>query len=211
MAMNGNTPLRRSPPDRYGHALDGTVDVRAGHIRLAPARPPATRTAAPPRPDHAAAGHAIVRRDAPAIYGGLLVTALIAVQWRSDAIAELVAVSILVSVGVFWMTHVWAEVVDHRVSGPVSRDQVGRLAWAEAPMLTAAVPPVLTLTFARLAGIPVEHAISLALVVSIVQLFLWGLAIGRALDRGWGIALLTAAVECAFGMLLVGLKVIVVH
>jgi hypothetical protein len=207
--MNGKTPLRRSPPNRLGDPLDGTVDVRASHVRLALARPPAT--AAPPRPDHAAAGHAIVRRDAPAIYGGLLVTALIAVQWRSDAIAELVALSILVSVVVFWMTHVWAEVVDHRISGPVSRDEVGRLAWAEAPMLTAALPPALTLAFARLAGIPVEHAISLALVVSIVQLFLWGLAIGRALDRGWGIALLTAGVECAFGMLLVGLKVVVVH
>jgi hypothetical protein len=207
--MNVKTPLRRSAPNRFGHPLDGTVDVRAGQVRLALARPPAT--AAPSRPDRAAAGHAIVRRDAPAIYGGLLVTALIAVQWRSDAIAELVALSILVSVVVFWMTHVWAEVVDHRVSGPVSRDEVGRLAWAEAPMLTAALPPALTLAFARLAGIPVEHAISLALVVSIVQLFLWGLAIGRALDRGWGVALLTAAVECAFGMLLVGLKVVVVH
>jgi hypothetical protein len=159
----------------------------------------------------AAASHATVRRDAPAIYGGLLVTALIAVQWRSDAMVELIALSILVSVFVFWLTHVWAEVVDQRVNGPLSREQVARIAWAEAPMLTAAVPPGATLVLARVLGIPVDEAIALALIVSIVQLFLWGLAIGRALDRGWGIALLTAAVECAFGMLLVGLKVIVVH
>jgi hypothetical protein len=78
-------------------------------------------------------------------------------------------------------------------------------------MLMAAVPPAATLALARLAGIPVEQAISIALVVSIAQLALWGLAIGRALNRGWGIALLTAGVECAFGLVLVGLKVVVVH
>ena len=78
-------------------------------------------------------------------------------------------------------------------------------------MLTAAVPPVATLALARLLGIRVEDAIALALVVSIAQLFAWGLAIGRALNRGPGVALLIAGVECAFGLLLVGLKVVVVH
>jgi len=159
----------------------------------------------------AAAGHATVRRDAPAIYGALLVTALLAVQWRSDATAELVAASILVSVFVFWMTHVWAEMVDLRVNGPLSRQRAAQIASAEAPMLTAAVPPVATLALARVLGVRVEDAIALALIVSIAQLFVWGLAIGRALDRGLGVALLIAAIECAFGLLLVGLKVVVVH
>jgi hypothetical protein len=198
---------RAGPADR----LNGSLDVRAAGVPLALARPVASRPVE--RSDAAAEAerHAIVRRDAPAIYGGLLVTALIAVQWRSDAIAERVSLSILVTVSVFWLTHVWAELVDHRVSGPVSRDDVARLAWAEAPMLAAALPPTATLALARIAGIAVEQAISLALLVSIAQLALWGLAIGRALNRGWGVALLTAALECAFGMVLVGLKVVVVH
>jgi hypothetical protein len=173
-----------------------------------------TRVLAPPRPGSPtaeAAGHAEVRRDAPAIYGGLLVTALITVQWQSEATAELIAISILVSVFVFWLSHVWAELVDQGVNGVVSRDQVGRIAWAEAPMLSAAVPPSVTLVVARLLGMPVEDAIGLALLVSIVQLFLWGLAIGRALNRGRGVVLLTAAAECALGLLLAGLKVVVVH
>jgi hypothetical protein len=191
--------------------LNGALDVRAVGVPLALAGPAVPRPVVQHDPAAAVAQHAVVRRDAPAIYGGLLVTALIAVQWRSDAVAERVSLSILVSVFVFWLTHVWAELVDHRVDGPVSRDEVGRLAWAEAPMLAAAFPPAATLALARLAGVPVEDAISLALVVSIAQLALWGLAIGRALNRGWGIALLTAAVECAFGVVLVGLKVVVVH
>jgi hypothetical protein len=207
------TQVHHSGPGHAGpaHRLNGALNVRAAGVPLALARPAATRSIERPDPATEAARHAVVRRDAPAIYGGLLVTALIAVQWRSDAIAERVSLSILVSVFVFWLTHVWAELVDHRVSGPVSRDQVGRVVWAEAPMLMAAVPPAATLALARLAGIPVEQAISIALVVSIAQLALWGLAIGRALNRGWGIALLTAGVECAFGLVLVGLKVVVVH
>jgi hypothetical protein len=210
------TQAHQSGHGRAGPAerMNGALNVRAAGVPLALARPAVARPVErPERPDPAgeAARHAIVRRDAPAIYGGLLVTALIAVQWRSDAISERVSLSILISVFVFWLTHVWAELVDHRVSGPVSRDEVVRIAWAEAPMLAAAVPPAATLAIARLAGIPIEDAISLALVVSIAQLALWGLAIGRALNRGWGVALLTAAVECAFGMVLVGLKVVVVH
>jgi len=158
-----------------------------------------------------AAREAAVRRDAPAIYGGLLVTALIAVQWRSDTTAEFVGLSIIVSVAVFWLTHVWAEIVDRRVRAPVSRRDVVEVAGAEAPMLTAALPPALILGAARLGLMSVDQAIAVALAVSIAQLFLWGLAVGRALDRGWGVALLAAAVDGAFGLALVGLKVIVVH
>ena len=191
--------------------LNGALDVHAVGVPLALTMPAAPRPVARPDPVATVASHSVVRRDAPAIYGGLLVTALIAVQWRSDAVAERVSLSILVSVFVFWLTHVWAELVDHRVSGPVSRDEVARIAWAEAPMLAAALPPAAALAFARIAGLPVDEAISVALVVSIAQLALWGLAIGRALNRGWGVALLTAAVECAFGLVLVGLKVVVVH
>jgi hypothetical protein len=192
------TQAHHSGHGRAGSAerTNGALDVRAAGVPLALARPaaaPSTRPVERPDPAAVAAGHAVVRRDVPAIYGGLLVTALIAVQWRSDAIAERVSLSILVTVSVFWLTHVWAELVDHRVSGPVSRDDVARLAWAEAPMLAAALPPTATLALARIAGLPVDQAISLALVVSIGQLALWGLAIGRALNRGWGIALLTAA------------------
>jgi hypothetical protein len=207
--MNGSTP-RSSRPSRSGDRQDTLVELRVGDIPLAMVRPPAIAVAQRSDPV-LAESHATIRRDAPAIYGGLLVTALIAVQWRSDAIAERVALSILVAVFVFWLTHVWAEVVDHRVNGPVSRHVIARLAAAEAPMLTAAVPPTATLALARLVGVPVDQAISLALVVSIAQLFLWGLSIGRALDRGWGIALIAAAIEGAFGMLLVALKVVVVH
>jgi hypothetical protein len=153
----------------------------------------------------------IVRRDAAGIYGGLLVTALITVQWRSDAVPELIALTIVISVLVFWLTHVWSEIVEHRLRGPASRADVRRIAAGEASMLASAAAPVLALSLARIGVVSVDQAISLALIVSIAQLFLWGLAIGRALRRGWAIALVAASVECGLGLALVALKVIVVH
>jgi hypothetical protein len=150
-------------------------------------------------------------RDAPAIYGGLLVTTLLAVQWRFDASVEFVGFSIIVSVAVFWLTHVWVELVDRRMSGPISRADAMQIAREQAPMLAAAVPPVLVLGLAVLGLATAEQAIAIALVVAIAQLFLWGLRVGHALGRGWGIALGVAAIDCALGLVIVVLKVLVIH
>jgi hypothetical protein len=59
--------------------------------------------------------------------------------------------------------------------------------------------------------IPVGPALDLALLVCIVQLFVWGLAVGRALHRGWPVTLLVAGVDCLLGCVIVVLKVIVLH
>jgi len=182
-------------------AVVGETDV---HPATAPAEP-----ATGPRRQLAALS--LVRRDASAAYGALLVTALIAVQWHPAAAPEYIAFTVVVSVLVFWLTHVWAQVAERRMTGPVSRADVVRVASREAGMVAAAVPPILALGLGRLGAVSVDQAISLALVVCIVQLLLLGLAIGRALGRGWLAALGVAAVECGLGGLLVGLKVVVVH
>lgn len=151
------------------------------------------------------------RGDAPAVYGSLLVTTLLAVQWRFDASVEFIAFSLLVSVGVFWLTHVWSELVDRRVRGPVDRRVVAALARVESPMLTTALPPALVLALARLELVTVDTAIGLALAVSIVQLFLWGLAAGHAVGRGWLVAIAIGLVDCTLGLAIVALKVVVIH
>jgi hypothetical protein len=154
---------------------------------------------------------ATVRRDAAAIYGGLLVTVLVTVLWQADVAPEFIAFSVLISVLVFWLTHVWAEVVEQRLKGPTSRSEVIDIASREASMVVAAVPPILVLGIGRLGLLTVDQAIGLALVVCLAQLFLWGLAIGTQLGRGWPVAVGVAAVELALGAFLVGLKVVVVH
>ena len=57
----------------------------------------------------------------------------------------------------------------------------------------------------------VDQAITLALIVSVAQLFLWGLAVGRAIGKGWPVALVVATVDCLLGLLIVVLKVLVIH
>jgi hypothetical protein len=47
-----------------------------------------------------------VRDYTPAIYGSLLVTTLTIIQWQADPVAETIALSLVISVGVFWLTHV---------------------------------------------------------------------------------------------------------
>jgi hypothetical protein len=151
------------------------------------------------------------RHFTPAIYGSLLVTTLIAVQWRYDAVPELIALSLVVSVGVFWLTHVWSAVMDRRVRGPVNGREAVDLAVSEISMLSAVIAPGLVLGLWRAVSVTVDEAIGAALLVSIVQLFLWGLAVGRAAHAGWVRAVLVGLVDCAMGVAIVAFKVLVIH
>lgn len=151
------------------------------------------------------------RHYTPAIYGSLLVTTLIAVQWRHDAVPELIAASLVFSVTVFWLTHVWSALMDRRVHGPVSGDEVRALAIAEVSMLSSVIIPAAILGLWHAVSVTVDEAIGVALIVSIGQLFLWGLAVGRAAHASWLRAILVGLVDCAMGLAIVAFKVIVIH
>jgi hypothetical protein len=146
-----------------------------------------------------------------AVYGSLLVTTLLAVQARSDSSPEFITLTLLIGVAVFWLTEVWSELVNLRVRGPITRAEAWRIARHESPMLSAAVIPAAVLSLASLGQLSLERAIDVALVVGIVQLFAWGLAVGRAVNRGWAVALVIALVDCALGLLIVVLKVFILH
>jgi hypothetical protein len=148
---------------------------------------------------------------ANAIYGSLLVTSLIAVQWRGEPSTDFIAFSLLVSVVVFWLAHVWSEIVNLRVHGPISAGEARAIAFQEAPMLAAAVLPALVLALYRVFGLPVDAVISAALIVCIGQLFVWGLVVGRAAHSSRWIALRVAIVDSLLGVVIVVLKVTVIH
>jgi hypothetical protein len=158
-----------------------------------------------------AAEPAVERDYTSAVYGSLLVTTLIAVQWWHDASAVFLGLSLVVSVGVFWLAHVWSTIVDRRVHGPIDRAQIVGIGRHEAPMLTAALVPALLMGLAVFEFATVDQAIALALAASIIQLFLWGLAVGRAAHTSWVVALVIAMVDCALGLAVVVLKVVIIH
>jgi hypothetical protein len=147
----------------------------------------------------------------PAVYGSLLVTTLVAVQWKVDAVPEFVAFSLVISVGVFWLAHAWAEVVNGRIRGPMTFSQAWSVALGEATMLLAVVVPGILLGLHRFAGISTDLAIGLALAASLAQLFLWGLAVGRAANVSWPVAIGLGMVDFGFGVAVVALKAVVLH
>ncbi len=157
------------------------------------------------------AGSPADRDYTPAVYGSLLVTTLIAVQWWHDISTTRLGLSLIIGVTIFWLTHVWSGIVNRRVHGPISRSEGISIAVAEAPMLVAAVIPTLILALGSLGLATVDTAVGLALFASVAQLFLWGLAVGRAAHAGWPLALRVAVVDCCLGLAIVVLKVIVIH
>jgi hypothetical protein len=148
---------------------------------------------------------------APAVYGSLLVTTLVTVQWQGDANPERIGLSLLIAVVAFWLTDVWSEIVAHRVVGPITVPTALAIARAQAPMLSSVIVPGLILGLSRFLGVPIDVAIGAALLASLVQLFLWGLAVGRVAHASPGLALLVALVDCGIGVGVVLLKVLVIH
>ena len=151
------------------------------------------------------------RDYSPAIYGSLLVTTLLAVQWRHDAVPELIAFTLVSSVAIFWLMHVWSEVVNRRLHGPIAAADFMAIAGHEASILSAAIVPAAVLVGAQLLGVDVDTTIAIGLVVSIGQLFVWGLIVGFAAHSRPVVALGIALVDCSLGILIIGLKLLILH
>jgi len=174
---------------------------------VAVAIPPGVPTdeAAPP-------AHGLASTDvASAIYGSMLVTVLLAAQSGADVAVARVGLYVVLGIFAFWLTHIWATLVGMRLDGPTTRPIVVEAAREESPMLGAAVAPLIALGLG-LAGIltPLD-ALDLALAVAVVQLFLWGVAVGRAVGRTWSSALVVGLVDLGLGLAIVALKVFVLH
>ncbi len=164
-----------------------------------------TDEAAPP-------AHGLASTDvASAIYGSMLVTVLLAAQSGADVAVARVGLYVVLGIFAFWLTHIWATLVGMRLDGPTTRPIVVEAAREESPMLGAAVAPLIALGLG-VAGIltPLE-ASNLALAVAVVQLFLWGVAVGRAVGRTWSSALVVGLVDLGLGLAIVALKVFVLH
>jgi hypothetical protein len=108
---------------------------------------------------------------------------------------------------------VWSDAVADRLRDPrpfswsVLR-AAGRNQW---PMLQAATLPVAVLVLAWVGAWSVTTAETLALAVSVVQLAAWGLFVGFYTFSSWPMAILSACVDGALGLVIVALKVLVQH
>jgi hypothetical protein len=149
------------------------------------------------------------RRAAPAIYGQILSTAVVATLSEDpDYAVSDVLIAVIVTTVVFWLAHVYAESTARRLTMDrnIHLDEIGVVAREEGTMVLAAIPTVLVLSLAAFEAFGRNLALDLALALGIAELFGLGFVIARRSSfRFWGTVgsiLLTAS----FGVVIVSLK-----
>lgn len=171
--------------------------------------------------DPAAAGQTREARDTAggrresatsAIYGTLLVTAVIAAlsEYPGADPLELLAVAVNTSV-VFWLAHVYAEHVGERAGSTDPEDwltfrEVMRREWT---MVGAAVLPVMTLALGVIGVLERMGAVRLALAAGVAQLFAGGYVAGSHVSPGRRGAVVVGLVNAGLGIGIVFLKALV--
>jgi hypothetical protein len=150
---------------------------------------------------------------AAAIYGSIIAAALIEAFRAEHAKAEGTALAVLSTMAVFWLAHVWSAFMGERIHmraklGYQRVLQIGRSEW---PLIEAAFAPVAVLVLGWAGVMSDTTAEDLALIVCIVQLFAWGLAVGRRAYDHWWPALASGFGNGILGLVVVSLEVAVLH
>jgi len=153
------------------------------------------------------------RRRAAGIYGAIITAAIIAAvggQLRTRALA----VSVVVTLLVYWVAEEYAEVLGEQVTGGhLPTWAYIRAALAHTwPMVSASYLPLLALVLARLGGASASAAANVGLAAAVLLLTFHGWSAGRASQlRGWQLAAVTS-VAAALGLVMVVLKdLVLIH
>ena len=164
----------------------------------------------------AAPDHPDVDRSAfyaAAIYGSIIAASLIVPFFEQHGSAETVALTLLSTMAVFFLAHVWSTILGeriHRGSGYTARHTFA-VARSEWPLLESTFGPVVVLLLGW-AGVWTDStAERIALGVCLVELFVWGVVVGRKAYPGRASAILSGVVNVALGIALIWLEVIVLH
>jgi hypothetical protein len=150
------------------------------------------------------------RHYAGAIYGTLLVMALLAVEADDDPAGQ-VALAVGATMLAFWLAHVYAHSLGVRLrSGePLSWTNLRIEMANEWPLVQAAGPAVAALLLAAAGLFDTGTAIVIGLVLGMVELFAWGVLLGRRQGLGRGRAILVGVIDCSFGLVIVLIEVLV--
>jgi hypothetical protein len=159
----------------------------------------------PLAPEHA--------NPARAIYGTILVMAVIVALSHDGSVtsAELIT-GVLATTFVFWIAHVYAEVLGQRVEGEGGRPTLANVAVAargEWPLVESALLPVLCLLVGVVGLVETRTAVWIAIGAGVVELFGYGIAAGRRLRLSLRGTLVVGVVNGALGLVIVALKVLV--
>jgi hypothetical protein len=146
---------------------------------------------------------------AAAIYGSILVTALVGGLNEGDVSAGVTAATVVVTTAVFWLAHVWSQLLADRIAtgSRLYWGHIRTLAAREWPMIEAGAVPVLALVPAWIGVYRDEIGVDLALTLAVLQLVGWGIVGARRLHAAWHVALLAGLVDGALGLAIVALEI----
>jgi hypothetical protein len=145
---------------------------------------------------------------AAAVYGSVLVTALVGAAFEAQFDARTMTLTLLTTTLVFWLAHVWSDVMGVRLAGTVPRwNDVRRIAVSKWPVVEAGLVPDALLTLAWFGVCSRDSGAELAMLAAVLQLAGWGFAAGWRTQRRVAPAIVTGVVDCAFGLAIVGLEV----
>jgi len=152
-------------------------------------------------------------RRAAGIYGTIITAAVLAAA--GDHVPTLpLAVSILVTLLVYWLAEEYAELLGEQLEAgrpPTWADVRVALA-ATWPMVSSSYIPLLSLVVAHLLGASPPAAANVGLVVAIVLLMIYAWLAGRAAHLHGRQLLVITSIAAALGLLMIILKdVVLIH
>jgi hypothetical protein len=161
-------------------------------------------------PAESAVGHG-PSDAAAAIYGSILVTALVTALGHAEHDALTLALSVASTMVVFYLAHVWSAMVGERIARPrdLSVKHLADLAREEWPMLEAGAVSLGVLLLAEAGVFSTRTGVDLAMWLGVANLFGWGLVLGRRNYDTWPLAIGAAVVNGLFGVGIVVLEVLI--
>ena len=163
-----------------------------------------------PRLAREAAGH----RLAGLVYGTLVVLAMIVLGAKTYPDEPgMIGVFVVVTTVLLWLAHVYAHGVGQSVSNGerLSLADLRQIARRQASIVQAALPPVAPLLLGALGLVSAGVAIWTAFALGLAVLGAQGVRVARAERLGVLGTLAAVAVNLAFGLVLVGLKLLLTH
>lgn len=148
---------------------------------------------------------------AGAIYGLILSMSVISALSKDDDLSPaLIALWTAVTAIVFWVAHVYSQIVAAGFARPKeARELVRNTMRREWPLVQGSLIPAAALLLAPLGLIEDDSASYVAVWVGVAALFLAGLAIGTRENLSWSRRITIGLINAFIGSLIVALKIIV--